>query len=1043
MKTLRIFPNTGHQIFTIDLEELLANRRDVRGQAQPPPPMEDLMRFVTLQQPPNLPPASREKYAGWQPWAEEIPWLLYQYGVLFDPDRSEDRPVLFLAIESNLGGLDRGTILKLERLTGGVRAPSHPFLAGREALASEEQPDAYVSPYLSRDEQQLYSDFAGGEMWLEDPFGGGRVKLPSKLDARLAKDLSFELPPETLKIQWMPSAGDQPVDVDLIVDLGNTRTIALLLEDHGVGALAVDFSARAHAVRFLPRQLSFGSRDARENVDEYSIIDSWVLVHRACFANLEPPASTVKLRNFTAKSHNDEIKVRMLDQRFVALSPVLVGGGRAPSGAAKTLARAVLADDQQAPRFYLSSPKRYAWDDTSMGTVDQYWEQIPNEHDADAGQFRPLDGLIRTFMHPDGAEFDLPLSTLQSELVQPLDNSSIPAKYPRRDTICWFALSILEAAQRQMNAPEFLDGKPRPKVVRRLRNVRVTYPSGWAGEEREAYLAQWRRATQLYAQAHCENPLPRAEGGSAPMLVARNIDEAVSSQLPILHAELRNLGHDATNWFDLYGPQGHVTVMNIDIGGGTTDIAVIRYEQASPSGRSVALAPQLLYKDGFTVAGDMLVKRLIETVVIPAWIGSKGGVPFIGNREAREIVTKLLTSAHENPVNNLPGTMARLGRIVRLALVPLANTILQRLSLAEREGTAAIHPIRIDEVADGTAIRELNSIALQLIMRHCETSGWGKVKPAEIKRYRHPSNFRPWFESIWGRPDNWGELPFRPDAEINISVARLNACVTEVFGSMIADLADVVAEFECNLVISSGKPSELPQIRRLISRELPLPAQRILQVKDYAVGSGYPADFVDSGRIRDAKTVTVAGAALFQDVLNGNTSGFRLTEPAHDETAATYNWGLLNPNRDPVAFQNDLLFEAGTPSGKHRVVELHLGDRVGRSLRLSDRIRPEPVYRLELRTEVACLPGWLPIDFSKAEATVKLTLQFNLKEGVGECISVVPGSLTLLSGGVPLAVDAGQLVRLRLCTMVDDTFWLDAPTFEIDPQTLFTGGGLS
>ena len=357
MKTLRIFPNTGHQVFTIDLEELLSNRRDPRGIPLPPPSMEELKVFVTLQQPTSQPAASREKYAGWQPWADELPWLLYQYGLLFDPDRGEDRPVLFLAIESNLGGLDRGTILKLERLAGGVRPPAHPFLAGRQDLV---EPDVgpSASPYISRDEQQLYCDYANGEMWLEDPFGGGRVKLPSKIDSRQAKDLNFELPPETLKIQWMPSAGDQPVEVDLIVDLGNTRTIALLLEDHGANAQVADFSARAHAVRFLPRQLSFGSRDARENVDEYSIIDSWVLVHRSSFANLEPPASQAKLRTFVAKVHGDEVRARLLDQRFVSLSPVLVGGGRAPSGAAKTLARAVLADDQQAPRFYLSSPKR-------------------------------------------------------------------------------------------------------------------------------------------------------------------------------------------------------------------------------------------------------------------------------------------------------------------------------------------------------------------------------------------------------------------------------------------------------------------------------------------------------------------------------------------------------------------------------------------------------------------------------------------------------------------------------------------------------------
>lgn len=1038
MKTLRIFPNTGHEIFSIDLEELLSQRRDARGVLQPPPPMEDLMRFVSLQHPTNLSHTQREKFAGWQPWAEEVPWLLYQYDVLFDPDRGEDRPVLLLAIESNLGDLGRGSILKLDRTTEGARPTNNPFSAVWEATKADE-PATTVSPYLSRDENQLYSDYPTGEMFLEDPFGGGRVRLPSKLDPRLAKDLSFELPPESVRIQWVRSAGDKPVDVDLIVDLGNTRTIALTLEDHGAAAHATEFSARAHAVRFLPGRLSFSSRDARENVDDYSIIDSWVLVHRASFANLEPPASNQKIRTFVAHSNGDEIRARLLDQRFVSTCPVLVGGGRAPTGAAKTLARAVLSDDQQAPRFYLSSPKRYAWDDASIGSVDQFWEQIPNEYDADAGQFKPMEGLIRILMHPDGPEFDLPLATLDSEGVMPLDNATIPAKYPRRDTVCWFALGILEAAFRQMNACDFLDGKARPKVVRRLRNVRVTYPSGWTGLEREAYFAQWRRATRLFAQAHCANPQPIHEGGDGPVLVSRHLDEAVSSQLPILNTELTNLGHDAGAWFDLFGPQGHVTVMNIDIGGGTTDVAVIRYSPSGEENRTgAALQPELLFKDGFTVAGDSLVKRLIEAVVLPSWLGSRGGGNFVANREAREIVVKLLTSAHQNPVNNyIPGAMTRLGRIVRLVFVPLANAILTRLTQAERNGEAGVRPFRIDEVADSTAIRELNSIMLQLIVRHCDLNGWGRHKPTDLRRLRNPGVFRRWFDGIWSKTEHWGDLPFRPDAEIQAHIDGLNGLVDSVFGGMIADLAEVITENECNLVIVSGKPSELPQIRRLVARELPLPAQRIIQVKDYAVGAGYPADFVDSGRIRDAKTVTVAGAALFQDILNGNTGGFHLIEDTRRQTTAIYQWGVVLPNRDPVAFRSSLLFEAGTPSGRRREVELRLGDRIGRSMRLSERIRPEPVYRLELRTDVPNLESWLPRDFNRAEASARLVLEFVIKPDVGECLEVVPGTLVLYSNGTTLPPQANQLVRLKLCTMVDDSFWLDAPIFEVDGHQLF------
>jgi hypothetical protein len=1038
MKFLRLFPNTGHQFFTLDLEELLAGRRDPKGTPLPPPPLEDLLQFVNLQQPPNLPPDRREKFAGWQPW-EGLPWLLYQYGTIYDPDRNENRPVLHLAIESNLGDFDRGTILQLSRARGGVRATGHPFLAGRPEPAPSPPAEPVPLPYVSRDINDLNHDYPEGSMWLEDPFGGGRVKLPSRLDPRYARDFGYELPPETVKLLWMPSGGDQPVDVDLIVDLGNTRTIALLLEDHGVMAQAGDFGLRVHPVRFLPRGLSFASRDARENVDEYSVIDSWVLVHRSPFANLEPPASEGKIREFSARFGADEVHAKLMDQRFVALSPVLVGGGSAPTGAAKTLARAALAD-QQSPQFYLSSPKRYVWDDLSIGLVAQHWEQIPNEHDADAGQFKPLGGLIRTFMHPAGEDFDLPLATLQSDGVQPFDNASTLASYPRRDTVAWFALAILEAARRQMNAPDFLEGKQRPKVVRRLRHIRVTYPTGWTGEEREAYLGQWRRAARLFGLAHFEHPLPRADGGDAPAVVTRNLDEAVSSQLPILFTELRNLGHNADTWFDLYGPTGAVTVMNIDIGGGTTDIAAIRYARLDESaGRGrVTLQPHLLYKDGHTIAGDVLVKRLIETVVLPAWLSAKGAPAFAGNTEARNLIVNLLKSPRQNPVNTvLPGAIAQLGRIVRLAFVPLANEILRRLTLAEHEGTAAIRPILVSDIADSTAIREVNSLALQLIVRRSAT--WCKLTPQDLRRYGNPGLFKEWFDGLWARPEGAAELPFRPDAEIHATVASLNQCVTDVFGDMIASLADLVAEHECNLVIVSGKPSELSQVRRLVVRELPLPAQRILQVKDFPAGEWYPAEFLEAGRIRDAKTVTVAGAALFQDVLNGNLTGFQLADDTLAATSAEFNWGVMSVTRDPVAFQTAVFFDAGTPVGKRWHAELPLQSWIGRSLRLSDQVKPEPVYRIDLTAEAVGDHGHLPPDFNKSDATVRLTVELKHKPGVGECLELVPGSVQLLCAGAPLEVDAAHLVRLRLCTLMDDTFWLDAPSFEVDAARLFTG----
>jgi hypothetical protein len=279
------------------------------------------------------------------------------------------------------------------------------------------------------------------------------------------------------------------------------------------------------------------------------------------------------------------------------------------------------------------------------------------------------------------------------------------------------------------------------------------------------------------------------------------------------------------------------------------------------------------------------------------------------------------------------------------------------------------------------------------VVRRC--THWGKAKQADLKPLGNPGLFHKWFDGLYSRPEGMCELPFRPDGEIHATVEMLNGCISGVFGEMIASLADLVADHRCNLVIVSGKPSELSQVRRLVVRELPVPAQRILQVKDFPAGDWYPAEFLESGRIRDAKTVTVAGAALFQDVLNGNLAGFNLVGDVEQPTEAQFNWGVLSAARDARGFAAAVFFQAGTPAGRRWRAELPLRSWIGRSLRLADDVRPEPVYRLDL-TPDASLNGVLPPDFNKAEASVRLALELTVKPEIGECLELVPGSVELL-----------------------------------------------
>lgn len=1026
--TLRLFPNTGHQFFALDLEELLARRRDAQGRPVSPPSADQLRRFVEAHQPDRAAgSAKREKVAGWVPWSAQTPWILYRYDLMTDPrfavedQRSgavPQRPVLLLAIESNLGDLDRGILLGLATVASGETPPEHPAhteLRRRNTPIPEPRPDAPM-PYFSRP-LELRADWPEGGLWLEEVFPNPQmVPLPNRLSAQERKDFDFILPRETVRIEWCESEGDRPVEVDLLVDLGNSRTVALLLEDHGADAGNLPFGKRVEPVHFLPRGWSYRHPAVMQSrrLEPYGIIDSWILVHRSTFANLEPPFSAAKLRTFTTSlTPGQDVAAHLIDQRFTSLAPVLVGGGKAATGAAHTLARAVTMDDAEGAPFFLSSPKRYAWDDTSIGAVRQFWKQVPNAHDADNQALSPLEGMIRLLMNPSSRDHDLPLRELHDPPFDPPTDFLAKAKYSRGDAICWFALAILEAAYRQINSVDFLRRTfpDRCGLIRRLRRVRVTYPAGWTGQERERYLDQWRRATALFSLGHL------TRGDQAPELVHNPIDEAIASQLPLVVAEIKNLGNNADEWLSLYGDGTEARLLSLDVGGGTTDIAVVSYTRPADAATSGELESSILYRDGCNIAGDVLVKTLIERLILPAWLKLRGDTLFAGNTEARRLLESLFRSPHQQ---TFTGIEAQLSQILRLALIPLANEILAKVNEAERAGATDLSPIRVARVAEPGAIDDLNRLVLrQLIRAHCP---FGDLRPHDITRLMHEPEFRSWFEEQ--RTRNPLKLPFFPEAELVFPLAAVHQAIDDVFTPVVRQLATVVHEQGANLVIVSGKPSELLHMRTILHRELPLPAQRIIQVRGHWVGDWYPVTLVEDGRIRDAKTVTVTGAALFEDIINHNTTGFRLTQVSGaDAIRDEVTWGVLAGTSGEFDEQDVFpLFGPGTKGLDLEFPRLPMETVFGR--RLSATGRAEPVYRLDYVTP----PGVEPPKSRDAVIRARVR-RVDLPGGIGDALELVPGSVSFVSGSPELDP---ACVQLRLRTMVEESFWMDLPRFAVD-----------
>jgi hypothetical protein len=227
-------------------------------------------------------------------------------------------------------------------------------------------------------------------------------------------------------------------------------------------------------------------------------------------------------------------------------------------------------------------------------------------------------------------------------------------------------------------------------------------------------------------------------------------------------------------------------------------------------------------------------------------------------------------------------------------------------------------------------------------------------------------------------------------------------------------------------VILSGKPSEIPRIRNSLMRHLPLPTQRIVSVKDFPAGTWYPFRTFEENRILDAKTCTVVGAALYQDMLNHAQEGIRVRDATDYRAPPPSFWGIVNEGMDYDAFHRSLIFQpadcnaAGAAQELHsqpKEIEVSIPCRIGRMLSPQPGLRPEPVYELRYRGAEPMAPG--------RPFAAKVTLQWYSRAGEGEGLAL---KKTRILASDPL-LDPDR-VELRLNTLMHDSFWLDDPQFD-------------
>jgi len=856
---------------------------------------------------------------------------------------------LWVAVESNLGTIQRGTIYEPKR----------------EVDAAPEESGS-TSPYAVTDTTKLPEEAKKVV-----------IKVPAPGEpGNLLEVAEFE-------VVWKRPAGEH-IDVDLIVDFGNTRTVVLALEN--MAAQDGKLASVCRSIRFMRQGYDyepFGGINRSD--DTCSIVDSWFVLNEPVFANLEPPASGFKpvveyeaseeksTGGFLsrAKVQSRHFVTARVPQMFVELSPVVMG-----DSAREILGNLNLEDGGN---YSMSSPKRFTWDNDLIGKdALQWWTMVLNRWNPSSNsrvQLPKLAGSLLRFFPTDGRDWsiDAPPHEAADQAQRPTANPQAPA-YPRADAMTWVALAIIELGYRQITSEEWRKGN-HPFVPRRLRNILVTFPSGWSTGEADAYRKKWEKALNIFTLSHLEDKRLVTDGGDRPTLLME-LDEAVSSQLPFVYSEIRRLGDEGENWIELFGrgkgTDARVRIMTVDIGGGTTDISIIEYGDTL-EGAGVNLEARLLFRDSGSVAGDALAKEIIECVLLP----SLGG-RFQGDPARMENFENIFSSALQSA-----SAKAKWSRIVKLVFLPVIRQWLKDLTRGTygcpEEGGNPWKPDRImgaeGRMVDPGALADLNQFSIN----------------------------SPLGEEIMGDSE---PIAYRPE--------EIEKCIERVFTPVILSLAKYVAAFDVDLVTLSGKPSELPQVKGLLEKLLPILPQRIIQAKDFPAGDWYPMS--SDNKINDAKSVTAVGAALYQAIHNGLVPNWSVQLKGSGVPVQENYWGRMPQKHQPTKF-GKVYLEPGVQEATHPVM---IGSRIGRQL-LKSAAKPEQVYRLRWRDK----DKW-------AGAAANATLQVTLRrvpptiDGDTESLEVVN-----VVGEVRGQSVETQDVELQLCTLEDEEFWVDSGRFEV------------
>ena len=622
------------------------------------------------------------------------------------------------------------------------------------------------------------------------------------------------------------------IDVDLVLDIGNSRTCGILFEE--------------------------GKFTQGKMLELRDLSNPWVYYENKTY--------DMRIVFRKADFGNDIV---LDEEMFQWKSFVRIG-----EEARRLVYRSLEEEGISEKTTNYSSPKRYLWDKKEY---EGQWENLITTDDSYNVLLAP-DIAVPVLSKLFDADGTYNPNGDTEENVELVDFDKNEHHYSRSSLMTFAFIEIFQHAIAQINSIRYREKWGNVDIKRVIRNVIITCPTAMPLKEqiflRKSAVDAYDALTKCYPSLEMATitPSPEALAVTDPYAEIEKkewkYDEASCCQLVYLCAEItQRYGGEISKFFELKGhvrpelaEQGYndksLTIGTVDIGAGTTDIMICSYQYEGAS--AARITPEPLFWDSFYLAGDDILRNLVQNVVIE---GKDVGVPNLGN------ISSALTARIIGMSNSELKSLPCLDNVVYRTKVDdicLTNDEDEKKEKKIAFASNLIHDFFGTDSSmmgfkDRRCRNDFNTqisvpIAqkmLDLLRTHRPSKLYSydelfpDIKPADylLNYFEHHFGFR--FEELSWR--------YNPDEIADI--------VKSTMEPLMKQLALVFYTQHCDIIVLAGRPTSLDAITELFIKYVPTSPDRLIRLNDYRVGTWFPtAD--GQGYFYDQKAIVAVGAMV-------------------------------------------------------------------------------------------------------------------------------------------------------------------------------------